>query len=121
MTHQDLQSNVATVEPANPPERRAVRVPTLANWVLAVLTVPAAIAVMLLAIGGVMSTAGCTGQSCTGPSSFWFGVLFYGAPVVAVLTIILSFFTARRRWGLAVPLCALALLAVDGIALAVSF
>ena len=62
MTHQDLRSNVATVEPANPPERRAVRVPTLANWVLAVLTVPAAIAVMLLAIGGVMSTAGCTGQ-----------------------------------------------------------
>ena len=48
-------------------------------------------------------------------------MLFYGAPVVAVLTIILSFFTARRRWGLAVPLCALALLAVDGIALAVSF
>lgn len=91
MTHQDLQSNVATVEPASLPERRAS---TLVNWVLAVLTVPAAIVVMFLAIGGVMSTAGCSGQSCTGPSSFWFGVLFYGALVVAVLTIILSFFTA---------------------------
>lgn len=121
MTHQDLQSNVATVEPASLPERRAGRASTLVNWVLAVLTVPAAIVVMFSAIGGVMSTAGCTGQSCTGPSSSWFGVLFYGAPVVAVLTIISSFFTARRRWGLAVPLCALALLAVDGLVLAMSF
>lgn len=121
MTHQDLQPNVATAEPTDVDTRRAGPVSTLVNWVLALLTVPAAIAVVLLAIGGVMSIAGCSGQACEAPSSFWFGVLFYGAPVVSATTIVASFFTARRRWGIAVPLCAMALLAVDGLVLATSF
>lgn len=118
MTQQDLQREV---EPAAHDTKAAGRVSILVNWVLALLTVPLAIAVVLVAIGGVMSIAGCSGPACTAPSSFWFGVLFYGAPVLSAATIVASFFTARRRWGIAVPLCALALLVIDGIVLVASF
>jgi len=44
---------------------------------------------------------------------FWFDVLFYGAPVVAALTLAISVYTARRERGIAVPLCGLALLVAD--------
>ena len=85
------------------------------NWILALLTVPAAAVVLVFALGAVMSTAGCSDRQCPnlGPKGIGFGVLFYGAPVVAALAIIVSLFTARRRWGIAVPLCALALLGAD--------
>jgi hypothetical protein len=33
--------------------------------------------------------------------------------VLAVLTVVVSFFTARRRWGIVVPVVALALLGAD--------
>ena len=75
----------------------------------------------VLALGGVMSNAGCSGQACSGPGSFLFDVLFYGGPIVAAVTIIVSFFIVRHRWGIAAPLCALALLAADVVVLAVSF
>ena len=91
------------------------------TWVLALLTVPAAIVAVFVGIGGVISIAGCSGQACSGPGSFLFGVLFYGAPVVAVVAVIVSFFTAARRWGILVPVCALALLAADLVVLKVSF
>lgn len=92
------------------------------NWVLALLTVPAAAAVLIFALGAVMSTAGCSAGQCPnlGPGGISFGVLFYGAPIVSAVTIVLSVFTARRRWGIAVPLCALALLAADIIIVAVT-
>ena len=44
-----------------------------------------------------------------------------GPPVLAAATIIASFFSARRRWGIAVPLCALALLAADLVGLVATF
>jgi len=93
-----------------------------ANWVLAVLTVPAAALVMIFALGAVMSTAACSAQQCPdlGPHGISFGVLFYGAPVVAAVVIGLSFFTARARWGIAVPLAGLALLVADVVTLAVT-
>ena len=47
-------------------------------------------------------------------------MLFYGAPVVAALTLIVSFFTAQRRWGIVVPVVALALLVADITILAVT-
>jgi hypothetical protein len=50
-----------------------------------------------------------------------FGVLFYGAPVVAVLTIAISLHTATRKRGILVPLCGWALLAADLAVLAISF
>jgi hypothetical protein len=85
------------------------------NWIRALLTIPAAIAACVFAFVAVMSTAACSDKQCPnlGPGGVGFGVLFYGAPVVAVLTIIVSFFTAQRRWGIVVPLFALALLVAE--------
>jgi hypothetical protein len=40
-------------------------------------------------------------------------VSFYGPPVVAAVTVIVSFFTAPRRWGIVIPIVALALLGAD--------
>ncbi|PIB78638.1 hypothetical protein CQY23_12900 [Mycobacterium celatum] len=92
------------------------------NWVLALLTIPAAAVVLVFTLGAVMSTAACSDKECPnlGPDGIGFGVLFYGAPVLSALTIIVSFFTARRRWGFVVPLCALALLVADIVLVAVT-
>jgi hypothetical protein len=85
------------------------------NWGLALSTVPAAAIVMLFALGAVMSTDGCSDRSCPnlGRGGIDFGVAFYGAPVVAVVVIVISFFTAKRRGGIVVPLCGWALLIID--------
>jgi hypothetical protein len=94
------------------------------NWALALATVPAAAIVMLFALGAVMSTDGCSAGGCPnlGRGGIDFGVAFYGAPVVAVVVILISFFTAKRRGGIAVPLVGWALLVADValMALAVS-
>jgi hypothetical protein len=117
------QPDVATIEPVSKSADRNGRGHTIVNWVLALLTVPFVIVVLVFALGGVMSTAGCSDRICQseGPGPFLFTVLFYGPPVVAAVTIIASFFTARRKWGIAVPLCALALLGIDLAVLAASF
>ncbi len=91
------------------------------NWLLALLTVPVAVIVLIFGIGAVMSTSGCSNHQCRGPSGLVFELLFYGAPIVAALTIVISFFTARRGWGIVVPLCGLVLLAADIAVMAVSF
>ena len=93
------------------------------NWTLALLTVPGAALVMLLWFGAVMGSAGCSDVPCRhqGPGEFFFGVLVYGAPVVALLTVGISFFTATRRRGILVPLCGWALLAADVMLLVISF
>lgn len=93
------------------------------NWVLALLTVPAAAVVLLFGLGAVMSTAGCSDKQCPnlGPGGIGFGVLFYGAPIVALVALVASIFTAKRRWGIVVPLCALALLIADVVVLAITF
>ena len=85
------------------------------NWGLALATVPAAAIVMLFALGAVMSTDGCTDSGCRnlGRGGIDFGVAFYGAPAVAVVVIVISFFTAKRRGGIAVPLLGWALLVTD--------
>lgn len=92
------------------------------NWGLALATVPAAAIVMLFALGAVMSADGCSDRSCPNLShgGIDFGVAFYGAPAVAVVVIVLSFFTARRRAGIVVPLGGWALLIADVALLAVS-
>lgn len=105
-----------TTETAVPSDvRRDGRLRLWVNWVLALLTIPAAAVVLVFTLGAVMSTAACSDKECPnlGPDGIGFGVLFYGAPVLAALTIVVSFFTARRRWGIVVPLCALALLVGD--------
>ncbi len=92
------------------------------NWGLALATVPAAALVMLFALGAVMSTDGCSDRSCPnlGHGGINFGVAFYGAPAVAVVVIVISFFTAKRRGGIAVPLCGWALLVADVLLMAAS-
>lgn len=92
------------------------------TWLLAALTVPAAIFIVLLALGGAMSTAGCSGEACPDVGPQWlFAVLLYGAPAVAVLTMIASIFVSKRRDGFLVPLFGLLLLAADLVVLAVLF
>ncbi|MCV7259650.1 hypothetical protein [Mycobacterium shimoidei] len=115
-----LDTAAAPAAPNEAPEGGRLRV--WVNWVLALLTVPAAAVVLVFALGAVMSTAGCSPGQCPnlGPGGISFGVLFYGAPIVAALAIVLSVFTARRRWGIAVPLCALALLVADIVIVAVT-
>lgn len=92
------------------------------NWGLALGTVPAAALVMLFALGAVMSTAGCSDGSCAGlgQGGINFGVAFYGAPAVAVVVIVISFFTAKYRGGIAVPLFGWALLVADVALMAAS-
>ncbi len=101
---------------------RSKRLRFWVNWALALLTVVGAGVVMVFSLGAVMSTAACSDKQCPnlGPNGISFDVLFYGAPVVAALTLIVSFFTAQRRWGIVVPLVALALLVADITILAVT-
>ena len=50
-----------------------------------------------------------------------FVLVQYGAPAVAIVAVALSFFTARRRWGILVPVCAWGLLAIAVAVLIVTF
>jgi hypothetical protein len=86
-----------------------------ANWGLALSTVPAAGLVMLYALGAVMSTDNCSDRQCPNLArgGIDFGAAFYGAPVVAFVVIVVSFFTAKRRSGIVVPLCGWALLVAE--------
>ncbi|BBY54836.1 hypothetical protein MKOR_20870 [Mycolicibacillus koreensis] len=99
------------------------RFPRWLNWVLALLTVPAAGLVVIVATGAVMSVAACSTVQCPdlGLSGLLFNVMFYGAPAVAVVTILATFFTAAKRWGIVVPLIGWALLLADVVALTVAF
>jgi hypothetical protein len=94
---------------------RDKRVRLWVNWGLALLAVVGAGVVMVFALGAVMSTAACSDKACPnlGPNGISFDMLFYGAPVVAAVAVIASFFTARRRWGFVVPVIAIALLIAD--------
>ena len=80
------------------------------NWGLTLLTVVGAGVVMAIAWGAVMSTAACSNCPNLGPSGISFNEVFYGAPVLAALTIVASFFTAKRRWGIVVPVSVLAVM-----------
>ncbi|MDR3660215.1 MAG: hypothetical protein P4L86_07415 [Mycobacterium sp.] len=85
------------------------------NWLLAWLTVPVAAFVMVCAFAAVMGLARCADQPCRhyGPSEFWFGMLAYSPPLIAVLAVAVSYFTANRRRGIWVPVGAFALLLTD--------
>ncbi len=93
------------------------------NWVLALATMPAAIAVVACLYVQVLGTAGCNDQPCPrqGPGELGFTVIQYGAPLVAVVAVVLSFFTARHRRGIVVPVVAWLLLIAAVVVLAFSF
>jgi hypothetical protein len=103
------------------PDNRAARL--WVNWVTALLTAAGAALVMVFATGAVMSTAACSTAECPdlGPSGVVFGIFYYGAPVIAALTILVSFWTAGRRRGFLVPLAGWLLLGLDLLALVVAF
>lgn len=88
---------------------------------MALSTALGAVAVQLFAMGAVMSTAACSNPNCPKPSGFVYGLLTYGAPVVAVVAIVLSFVTAGRRRGFLVPVIAWVLLVIDVAVLAALF
>ena len=93
------------------------------NWILAVATVPGAIAVVVFAYMQVLGTAGCNDQPCPrqGPGELGFTLIEYGAPIVAIVAVALSFFTARRRGGVVVPGVAWLLLIAAFVVLVFSF
>jgi hypothetical protein len=93
------------------------------NWVLAVATIPAAAAVVLFAYMQVLGTAGCTDSSCPrqGPGELGFTLITYGLPALAVLTVVVSFFTARRRRGIVPPALTWILLVIGVIVLIATF
>ncbi|ORB18319.1 hypothetical protein BST37_01515 [Mycobacterium noviomagense] len=93
------------------------------NWILALLTVPAALLVMAIGFAGAMSTDRCAYQYCAhqGPPMPIFVVLFYGAPVIAVLTIVVSRRTAKRGWGILIPLATYVVFACDIAVLYLTF
>jgi hypothetical protein len=111
-----------TSRPVQSESRRNGRVWTWVNWGLAICTVPGAALVMLFALGAVMSTDACSERSCPnlGRGGIDFGVAFYGAPVVAFVVIVVSFFTAKRKGGIVVPLLGWALLIADVIVMAIT-
>ncbi len=94
---------------------RSKRLRLWMNWALALFTVLGAGLVMVFFFGAVMSTAACSDKQCQHAEPNWISpdVLLYGPPVVAALTVIASFFTAQRRWGIVVPIVALGLLGAD--------
>ncbi len=91
------------------------------NWLLALSTILGAGLVQLFAMGAVMSTAACSNPNCPKPSGFIYGLLTYGAPVIAVLAIVVTIFTARHPRGWLVPAVAWLLLVVDVAILAATF
>lgn len=115
-----LVRDAESATPSNPDRSR--RFSLWVNWALALLTVVGAGIVMAVALGAVMSTAACSDKACPniGPAGISFDVLFYGAPVLAALTVIVSFFTAKRRWGFVIPVSALALMIADIAIIAVT-
>ena len=110
----------SATEPVYGERRRSRDVWPWVNWGLALTTVPAAAIVMLFALGAVMSTDACSDRPCPNLNrdGFDFGVAFYGPPVVALVVIAISFFTAKRQGGIVFPLCGWALLAADVAVLA---
>ena len=96
---------------------------TVTNWVLSLLTIPGALAVVGFAYLQVLGTAACTDKPCPGlgPGEFVFGLITYGTPAVPVVAIMLAFFTARRRLGIIVPAVAWVLLVAAFTTLALTF
>ncbi|MDZ7886510.1 MAG: hypothetical protein U5N53_28015 [Mycobacterium sp.] len=88
---------------------------------LGAATVPAAVAIVVVLYGQILGTAGCSPGRCATLSENSFALIQYGVPAVAVLTVVTSFFTARRRGGVIVPIVAWALLILAAVVLVTAF
>jgi len=91
------------------------------NWLLALSTILGAAAVQLFALGAVMGTAACSNPNCPKPTGFVYGLLTYGAPVIAVVTILITIFTAKHHRGWVVPVVAWVLIIIDVAILSATF
>ncbi|MEB3033218.1 hypothetical protein [[Mycobacterium] nativiensis] len=91
---------VIAVAPPEPPPREW----TWLNWGLSLLVAPAAALTMAFALARAAGTALCATAGCPNPemNGLVFGLLFYGPAAVAALTLILAFFFATYRAGIAV-------------------
>jgi hypothetical protein len=109
-------------QPADAGSHGTSRKSTIVNWTLGLLTIVGAAAAVLVAYGLTLGTAACTDRSCPhlGLGDYVFGPVVYGAPVIAVVTIALSFVTARRRHGWVVPAIAWILLIAGPLLLLLS-
>ena len=90
----------------------------IVNWVLALATIPGAVVVVVFLYMQILGTAGCNSQPCPreGPGELGFTLIQYGVPAVAVVAVVLSVFTARRRGGILVPVVAwLVIIAAFGV------
>lgn len=96
---------------------------TVLNWSLALAGLLGAAALVIFAYVMVLGTAGCGDRDCPrmGPGEVGFTLIVYGAPVVSVLAVVLSFVTARRRRGVVVPAVAWALLLIGFAVLILTF
>jgi hypothetical protein len=96
--NRDLISETETAPATRADTGRSRPLRLWVNWVLALRTVPGAAIVLIFALGAVMSTTACSDRRCPnlGPGGIGWGVLFYGAAVVALVAVVLSFFTASR-------------------------
>ena len=95
----------------------------MVNWGFALSTIIGALLVEGYAFAQVMGTAGCSDRICPheGPGDFVFGLIMYGAPVVALAAVVVSIVTARRPRGWLPPAIAWSLLIVAFLVLAVTF
>lgn len=99
------ENRSGTEADASPAQRRI-------HWIAALLTIIGAAAAEIVAYGLTLGTAACTDHSCPhlALADVAYGPVVYGAPVVAIVAIALSFITARKRWGWVVPAVAWLLL-----------
>jgi hypothetical protein len=113
------ETNQGTADADQERPAGASRTQTIVNWALALLSGAGAAALVVFAYGLALGTSGCSEQSCPQLGSAYavFGPVVYGAPVVALLAIAASFFTARRRRGWVVPAVAWILLIIGGVLL----
>jgi hypothetical protein len=95
----------------------------IVNWVLALATLPGAAAAVVFLYMQILGSAGCSDQTCPrqGPNELGFTLIQYGVPAVAVAAVVLSFFTARRRGGILVPVFAWLVIIAAFVVLVFSF
>lgn len=96
---------------------------TFWNWTAAILALVASLAVVVFAYVSVLGSAACTDGTCggTGPGETTFGLILYGPPIVGVLAVAASFFTAKRRAGFVVPVVAWVVVLAAAAILIVTF
>jgi uncharacterized RDD family membrane protein YckC len=122
MLTENRRKDLPGTDAGHGPDALASRKQRITNWVLALLTIVGAAAAVLFAFGTALGTSGCSDRACPhlDLANAVYGPVVYGAPVVALVTIAVSFVTAKLRRGWMVPAIAWILLIAGPIVLALS-